>query len=72
MILGCPTEVDTLGILRDCSGLWMVHDERDPAVESFDSTVMLDPIPGTWSPGDEPGDPVSRTKATLLPVHHVH
>ena len=20
--------------------------------------VMLDPIPGTWSPGDEPGDPI--------------
>ena len=29
---------DTLGPLRDCSGLWMVHDERDPAVESFGST----------------------------------
>ena len=43
---------------RDCSGLWMVHDERDRAVPPFDSTVMLDRIPGTWSPGDEPGDPV--------------
>ena len=35
-----------------------IHDiEMAAAVESFGSTVMLDPIPGTWSPGDEPGDP---------------
>ena len=34
------------------------------------STEMLDPIPGTRSPGDEPGD--SWGKATILPVHHVH
>ena len=40
----------------------MVHDERDRTVHPFDSTVMLDPIPGTWSPGDEPGDPVYQKK----------
>ena len=28
------------------------------AATPFDSTVMLNPIPGTWSPGDEPGDPI--------------
>ena len=33
-------------------------DERDRAAKSFDSIVILDPIPGTWSPGDEPGDPI--------------
>ena len=32
--------------------------ESNITVESFDSTVMLDPISETWSPGDEPGDPV--------------
>ena len=48
---------DTLGPLRDRNRLWMVHGERDPAVESFGSIVMRDPIPGTWSPGDEPGGP---------------
>ena len=41
---------ETLGPLRDCSGLWMVHDERDPAVESFGLTEMLEPIPGTLIP----------------------
>ena len=41
-----------------------------PAMASR-STEILDPIPGTWSPRDEPGDPVKRKKATILPVHHV-
>ena len=48
---------DALGPLEDCSGLRMVHIEMAAAVESFGSTEMLDSIPGTWSPGDEPGDP---------------
>ena len=41
-----PTSVqsDTLGPLRDCSGLWMVHIEMAAAVESFGSTEMLDSI----------------------------
>ena len=26
----------------------MVHDERDPAVDSSSSTRMLEPIPGTF------------------------
>ena len=30
------------------------------------------PTLGTWSPGDEPGDPGKRKEATMLPVHHVH
>ena len=54
---------DTGGTLcrSHCSCRAVVHDERDPAVDSsrkFDRTE-LDPIPRTWSPGDEPGDPVN-------------
>ena len=36
----------------------MVHDERDRAVPPFDSTLIEDPLTGTWPPGDEPGDPI--------------
>ena len=34
----------TLGRLEDCSGLPIVHDERDRAVPPLDSTVILDPL----------------------------
>ena len=40
-------QYDTLRAERDYNGLWVVHDERDPAVESFGSTEMLELIPGT-------------------------
>ena len=37
--------------LHERSGLSIVHDERDRAAPPLDSTAILDPIPGTWSPG---------------------
>ena len=41
----------------------MVHIEMGPAVAASRSTEIRDPIPGTWSPGDEPGDLVKRKKS---------
>ena len=74
MVRPTSAKSDTLGPILDCSGLRMVHIEMAAAVETFGSTVqvMQDPIPGTWSPGDEPGDPDYRKEAIVLPVHHVH
>ena len=42
MVRHTSAQTDTLGPLRDCSGLWMVHIEMAAAVESFGSTEMLD------------------------------
>ena len=47
---------DILGPKLDSNSLSMVHIEMGPAAAASSSTEMLDPIPGTWSPGDEPGD----------------
>ena len=55
-------QFDTGSRSVDFGALSMVHDERDPAMESSSSTEMLNPIPGTWSLGDEPGDPAHEKK----------
>ena len=56
---------DTLGPLEECSGLRMVHMQMVAAVESFIISFIiykLDSIPGTRSPGDEPGNPAGEKK----------
>ena len=60
--LAIAAQFNTLGLIVDCDSLCMVHIERAPAEDSSSSTEMLDPILGTWSPGDEPRDPVQRKK----------
>ena len=44
------TQSDTMGPLTYCGGPLMVHNERDSAAESFNSTELLDPIPADWFP----------------------
>ena len=52
-----------MGPILDRGSLATVHVEMGPAVAASRSTKILDSIPGTWSPGDEPGDPVKRKKS---------
>ena len=64
-----PAGPPTRGTPVDRNNLAIVHliNERDPAVDSSSLTEMLDPIPGTWLPGDEPGDPASE-KSYRTPI----
>ena len=48
----------TLGRWEDCEALSIVQCERDRAAPPLNSTVILNRFTGTWSPGDELGDPI--------------